>query len=504
MSGRADSWTRRPRRLGRPLRFLLLAGVTAMPVFAQQDTATRAESRGPGGPPVRRISTASALSTEPLGGVASVRELPDGRVLVNDVQRRRLLLMDTTLALVGVVLDSLTDVANSYGTRPGTLIAARGDSALFVDPASFTMLVLDPAATLVRVRAIPRMQDAYIFGNTNWGQPGVDARGRLVYRRQAQAAPPTVAPPPGVPWFPQDPDSAFVVAMDIETRKLDTLGAIRIPKSSLRVTRATTGGWNFNSMTNPLPLTDDWAVTSDGVVAFVRGRDYRIERRTADGQWSSGPKLPYDWQRLLDDDKQRIVDSVQAVQRRNAQRNYATEMIRWVNRYGRKEYPKGFAVPADFTLPNGHPRDWILPPGLQWPARYIFACREGETAEMVAGNTPSCIPTPIMVPGGNVPNPPTLREDGVLSATDLPDYKPPFATGGVVRADLDGNLWIRTIQPKPVPGGPIYDVVDRTGTMIDRLQLPSGYTLVGFGRDRVVFLQMRDASGVHLARVRLR
>ena len=56
----------------------------------------------------------------------------------------------------------------------------------------------------------------------------------------------------------------------------------------------------------------------------------------------------------------------------------------------------------------------------------------------------------------------------------------------------------------PTPGGPAYDVVSRTGELVDRIQLPSGYTLVGFGTGKVVFLTMRDAKGLHLARVRLR
>jgi hypothetical protein len=34
--------------------------------------------------------------------------------------------------------------------------------------------------------------------------------------------------------------------------------------------------------------------------------------------------------------------------------------------------------------------------------------------------------------------------------------------------------------------------------------LPPGYTLVGFGRGRVVYLSMRDQGGIRLARVRLR
>src|SRR5678815_3944219 len=73
------------------------------------------------GPPVRRIATASAVSAENLGSIVSTVELPDGRVLVNDGVRRRLLLMDTTLTKVEVVLDSLSEIANMYGQRPGML-----------------------------------------------------------------------------------------------------------------------------------------------------------------------------------------------------------------------------------------------------------------------------------------------------------------------------------------------------------------------------------------------
>ena len=477
--------------------------LAASAAFAQAPQPTDS-AKGPPGPPIRKIATASALSTEPLGNIAGVRELPDGRVLVNDAQRRRLLLMDTAMKVVDVVLDSLTEVANSYGLRPGALIALRGDSTLFVDPASFTMLLLDPSGAPVRVRAVPRMQDAWIFSNTSFGLPAADARGRLVYRRNATPARPTVAPPPGVPWFPNEPDSAFVVAIDIDTRRVDTLAAVRTPKQQMQVRRTQNGGWNFTSVTNPVPVSDDWTVTADGALAVVRARDYRVEFRDTEGKWSSGPKLPYEWQRLLEEDKQRIVDSVQQRQRRSAMTNYANEMIRWVNRYGKKEYPKGFAVPEGFTVPNGHPREWVLPPGMKWPERYIFACREAETATMVAGDTPSCIPTPIFIPGGNVPQPPTLREDGVLSANELPDYRPPLTSSGAVRADLDGNLWIRPTLPRPIPGGPVFDVVDRKGEMIDRIQVPPGYQLVGFGRGKVVFLQMRDARGVHLARVRLK
>ena len=47
-------------------------------------------------------------------------------------------------------------------------------------------------------------------------------------------------------------------------------------------------------------------------------------------------------------------------------------------------------------------------------------------------------------------------------------------------------------------------MVSRRGELASRIQLPPGYSLVGFGRGKVVYLSMYDASGIHLARVRLR
>ena len=239
----------------------------------------------------------------------------------------------------------------------------------------------------------------------------------------------------------------------------------------------------------------------DGAVAFVRERDYRVEYLGADGKVVSGPKMPYDWQRLLDEDKQHIVDSVSGQQHKQAVTQYTTAMIRWVNQYA-QSYPPNFKVPDGYTLQPGYAKDYKLPPGLAFPPTYTYGCAAGEEPTMV-NEKPSCIPQPVMIAGGNAPPPPQLREQSVMSALDLPDYKPPFGQGAV-RADADGNLWIRTIQPKPVPGGPVYDIVNRAGELVDRLQVPQGYSLVGFGKGRVVYLSMRDPKGVHIARVRLR
>ena len=579
-------------RSARKLRVCCARAALGMTVLA---TPAFAQNQATAGPPVRRIATASAVSTEQIGTITGVRELPGGRVLLNDGGRRRLVLMDTTLKTVDVVLDSLTEVENSYGTRPGTLMGYRGDSTLFLDVASYAMLVLDPNGRVARVRSVPRVEDASRFagGEGGGGRSGIDGKGRIVYRIPARPGPPLIPPPRGVPYFPPEPDSAFIVGIDLETRKIDTLGSIRIPKSASTVRRSPNGGFNFYEVVNPMPSTDEWAVLSDGVVAFVRGVDYRIDYRHPDGTWTSSPKLPFDWQRVTEEDKQRLIDSVKADQRRSAMNSYVSSMIRWVNQYG-KSYPADLIAPEGYRVQAGLSRDWKLPPGVQFPVNYIFACRPGETPTLTAppassaevtanapasttptpnaptpdagraggrgpdgpagrggppgarpdgpggrggqpgggrpdgprqeggrqegaraegagrggppggfAGTPSCIPSPVMVSGGNAPPQPTIRETGVMSASDLPDYRPPFSSGAV-RADADGNLWIRTNPTKPVPGGAVWDVVSRDGGLVDRLQLPPGYSIVGFGKGKVVYLSMRDQSGVKLARVLLR
>lgn len=494
------------------------------------------------GPPIRRIETASAVSREPIGSILAVRELPDGRVLVNDGGSRRLLLMDTLLVTQRVVLDSMSELSNTYGNRAGALIAHRGDSSLFVDVSSLSLLVIDPSGTIARVRSVPRAQDVGDYGSNTNSESGArtDAKGRFVYAIDAEPARPTKAPPRGVPWFPVDPDSAFVVALDIETRKVDTLGVIRTPKQEFTVRLNPTGGFNVNGAINPMPTWDVWAVLPDGAVAFVRSIDYRIDFLNADGTRSTSAKVPYDWQPIPDDIKERIVDSVRTSQSRNLRNQYTTSVIRYVNTYDRK-YPSNFTAPEGYTPPNGFAKQWRFPPGVTFPERYIYACAAGEepTMTQVAANvtptgdearragpptpapveladgpmrgipggagqrgTPSCIPMPI--PNlAQVPNPPTLREVSVIAPKSLPDFRPPFGSNAV-RADMDGNLWIRTNPAKPTPGGPVYDVVTRAGQLVDRLQVPFGYTLVGFGKGRVIFLSMRDANGIHLARVRLR
>lgn len=489
---------------------------------ARRDSANRSPTVAVPGPPVRRIATAQAISTVPLGMINNVRALSDGRVLLNDGASRRLLLLDSTLQQVTVVLDSLSEVENAYGVRNGTLLRHRGDSSLFVDPATLALLVLDEGGRIARVRAVPRAQSLNFLltsPSLQYGEPAVDPNGRLVHRMAAMMAPPTVAPPPGMPYIPSPADSAFIVGIHLDTRRIDTLGVIRTPKVVYSARLEPDGYFSFNSVPNPLPVIDDWAVLADGSVAFVRGIDYRVEVREPDGTMRAAEKLVYPWVRLGDDDKERFADSMRTAQVKSAQTNYATQMIAWSNLLN-KPYPASFAVPAGYVPPPGLPKDWILPKGVQFPADYVPACPPGVSppnggAGMFPGmmpaapsgppqpGQPNCTQTYFteMYGSGYTPPAPIYRAPTLVRASDLPDYKPPFATGAA-RADADGNLWIRTTPPT-ARDGLVFDVVNGRGALVDRIQLPPGYTLAGFGPGRVVFLGNRDATGLHLSRVRL-
>ena len=88
-----------------------------------------------------------------------------------------------------------------------------------------------------------------------------------------------------------------------------------------------------------------------------------------------------------------------------------------------------------------------------------------------------------------------------LPLDSIASYVPPF-TRGAVRADAEGNVWIRTTAMKG--DRPVYDVVNRKGEIIDRVQLPAFRTIAGFGPG-VVYLAVREATGgVKLERARIR
>lgn len=417
-------------------------------------------------PPIHQLGPVEHQSKELLGAVSAARALPGGRVLVNDNSGRKVVLFDETLGSFEVVADTTSATANAYSSRAGGLFAYKGDSSLFVDPTSLSMLVIDGAGKVTRVMAVPRPNDAGSLIGGPSGTPGFDAQGRLVYRSQPQLNMPK-RDPSGVFQTPVFPDSAALVRIDLATRKLDTLGFLKISKITLSMTQTANGGMTMTSITNPMQVMDDWAVMTDGSIALVRGRDYHIDWVLMDGQLSASPKIPFAWRHLDDSTKVAFLDSTKA----------AMEKLR-------EQQNARLAAGGNTPLMMGPPD------GGGSPQMVIQMKVGGGDSPPPRGNPPA---------NGAAPNANVLPPLQFVPASDLPDYAPPFSAGSA-RADLDGNLWIRTSNV--VAGGSVYDVINGKGELIDRVQVPAGRVIAGFGKGGVVYMGVKEGTGVRLEQAR--
>jgi hypothetical protein len=449
-------------------------GLTLIAIAATASEPSLAQSL----PPVRQLGPVTAVAKEPLGSVTTVRHLPDGRVLVNDIVGRRVVMFDSALSLVTVVADTTSATANAYGVQAGGLIAYRGDSTLFVDPASLSMLLIDPSGKIARVMAAPRSQGVGFLVGGPFGNPGFDPKGRLVYRAPANFA--GFRPPAGgagnrLPQIPPFPDSAALVRFDLATRTTDTATFFKTPKFNLSMTQSPDGGVRVTNTTNPLPQGDDWALLPDGTIALVRTKDFHVDWLNPDGTTTASPKIPFQWERLTDEAKVAFVDSAKI----------AIEKQRASGQLGRDG-----GGPQLFT-------------------RTVDGAAGGARRDGAGGGD---APRTGSAPGGNTTVTTTAGPGGgafggqlppltMVSPSELPDYKPAF-TPGSTRADTDGNLWIRTSQN--VDARPVYDIIDRKGELIDRVQLPLNRVLAGFGAGGVVYLAVRDGATAHLERARVR
>lgn len=255
---------------------------------------------------------------------------------------------------------------------------------------------------------------------------------------------------------PEQPDSVPLLRVDLATRGLDTVTFIRVPKLNMRINRNESGMVTMESEINPLPQVDEWTILPDGSIAVVRGSDYRVEYFSADGARTSA-RVPFEWQRLSDEDKVTFMDSVKvAFERRMA----AGEL----------------AVPG-MAMGGGAQRITIQQGG---PGG------SGGPGGRGAG-------------GGAAPGMPQPRFN-FIPPEQLPDYRPPFFAGAL-RADTDGNLWVATTRA--AGGRPVYDVIDRNGQLIDRVQVPEGRAIVGFAPG-AVYLSSRDGDQARLERAALR
>ena len=197
-----------------------------------------------------------------------------------------------------------------------------------------------------------------------------------------------------------------------------------------------------------MSYVDDWTVTTDGTLAIVRGQNYHVDWVMADGTIRSTPRMPFDWRRLSDSDKKSLVDSAVALARS----------------------------------------------GLDSLRRKQATVGSGRGVGIVGSRAVGGSSTPI----------PADADIIAVPLNEIVDYAPAFHASAV-QADADGHLWILPLTSRYASrGGLVYDVVNQGGELFERVQLPAGRSVVGFGPGGAVYMGWRDDDRHwHLERTRV-
>jgi hypothetical protein len=388
--------------------------------------------------PIVELPEPTTKSTVAFGAVLGVRVLSNGSILVNDGGRRQLHLFDSTLARGEIVRDSTPGSATSYGSRGHRLLKWLGDSSIVGDYQGGTLLILGPNGQVARAMA---PLDPFMTISLSGGEGDVDDKGRLLYFTKPRA---DVSLGLG---RIKVPDSSLLVRADFESRRIDTLARMKASGSTQLLGPSADGASRF--YTEPVQLTDAWAQLTDGSIAIVRGHDYHVDWIAPDGSMRSAPKMPFDWKRYSDEEKQKLIDSI---------RDQAN--ARYAQRLAEARPP----ATSDVEPPRG-------------------------AGQRVAGRQPQ--------------GPPVRSEYVAPELKDIFDFHAPLRRGAVM-PDLDGNVWIlptSTAQSKK--GELVYDVTNAQGEF-HRVRLPVGRSIAGFGKGGVVFLLNGDIkTGFYVEKTKL-
>ncbi len=423
------------------------------------------------GPAPHPLGAAVATSTIMFQQITGIVPESDGRLFVADGRARVVYQLDSTLKNSRVVLDSTAGRANTFSAS-SFLMAFRGDSVFFYDKKPGALVVIDPNGGLGRTMSPPIGATGFgpLFGPGSSGylasgpastRSGVHEGGPLgasktmgiIYRIDGDAPPLAPVPPPGQPAdVLRYDDTLIVMRWNPDARTVDTVARLSTGRMYIRILSAdssrTTSGKNL------FIFLDDAVVMSDGSVALFHARDYRIDWVDVHGTRTDGPRIPFAWRRISDDDRTRIVDSI--------------------NGFYRHRVDSLLAKRAADSAATGSPP--------MTTATSISA--DGERLQRQIPQRPPVMPS-------------------LVEAGDVPDFYPP-TTRASVFADGDNHVWIKQLpsDDKSVPA--IWDVIDRSGALIDRVSIPASQTVVGFAPGGFVYTTVSDAGKVQLLKNRVR
>ncbi len=410
--------------------------------------------------PIRRVTVRATLAEPIRTSFPAVYELSPSTILLDDGAARRAILLDSALEHARALAD--TSGTAPLPWKPEKLIRFLGDTMLRADLGSRSLLVILPDGRPGRSMAMP--SPAAIGPIVSSGLVATDGRGRLVFQGQR----PFSVPQPCVPGALNEVPPATLPAVDtipiergdFDRRSIDTVAYVRLANNSFAPQVLKDANCKAVSATvrvDPsMPVVDSWTVTSQGLIAIVRGHDYHIDWIDPNGRRRSTPKMPFDWRRITDEEKQAKRDSARSV----------IDSVTTAGGYRLQVCPNSYALYTN------------APP----PGRRLTTDDGGGRGR-----------------GGDPERPVDLCQ--VVSVTaryaqlgEMPDYIAPIREYSAL-ADRDGNVWILPTTTLSARGGLLYDVVNPLGQLTHRVQLPAGRAIAGFGANGVVYLSSRDTTG---------
>ena len=442
---------------------------------------------------VRSLGSRVGATADSFSVYARVRELPDGRVLVNDPRQRQLLLYDSTFTHRTIIADpdgsrGLPDPAGLYGMMP-----YRGDSTLIYDGATQCTEIIGPTGAFVRV--MPRPADEVAQALVLEGL-GID--------------------PAGDVFFASYGGSAFGLGTSVNGASVHVAprgaycASMTLP---LRIGGAGSGRADTSSRVAEPVAPVDRPSLSDFQLVFTPPPLKHRPARPYDA--AEGPLFHHDSTPIV------RVDTVGALQtvgfiRRPARYTevrapgsynpafqdsiYAPNTVEKIDPI---RFADDWALLSDGSIAivraDDYHIDWVDPDGRRRstpPMAFDSHVLSSDEKAAIVDSTRRYALAHLqirMIEGTRTSHTAYAYEPDIADTSELPNYRPPF-NSWALHPDRGGRLWIQESRPDRLTRAAIFDVVDRTGRIVDRVELPPDARLVGFGANDV-YLSMPVPGG---------
>ena len=229
------------------------------------------------------LGSPTAVFPEDFGAIQTIRELPDGRVLVADPLSNALYAVDMD-AGTRVVIGREGEGPEEY-MQPDAVWPLPGGFTLLVDLGNGRLTTLDADLAFVDSRPIA----------TGDPRPGGDSPLVIAIPVAVDAAGNIYTRAVGMGLGGAIPDSSAILR--ISEQGVDTVAMVK-PQDRKRTESG--GANNRNVSISPVPLSpeDAWGVAADGSVVLARSLDYHIDWVGTDGAMVSGVPHPLDLVRI--------------------------------------------------------------------------------------------------------------------------------------------------------------------------------------------------------------